>query len=86
MIDYASHDPDKVSYNSSIYNLTESEKSLLIKGSTFPFHLRKLSPELLYHDKKSSSQPTVDVASKNARLKDTAFTSYSVFDRNTSSS
>ena len=43
-----SHDPNKVIYNFSNYHLTDSDKSLLIKGLNLLFHLRKLSIQNLY--------------------------------------
>ena len=56
-----------------------------------PFHLRKLSYsksllpfELLFRDIKSNSESSVDLASVKARLQDTAFTSYSAFNKDNS--
>ena len=46
IIDNVSHDPNKVIYNFSNYHLTDSDKSLLIKGLNF--HLRKLSVQNFY--------------------------------------
>ena len=93
IVDSASHDPEKASYNFSICNLTESNKSSLIKGLNFTIPPKKIGYskfllpfELLYRDKKSSIQPSVNVYSKSARLQGTEFASYSGFDRDTSSS
>ena len=40
--------------------------------------------ELLFHDIKSNSESSVDLASVKARLQDTAFTSYSAFNKDNS--
>ena len=84
---------EKASSNFSIYNLTESDKSSLMKGLDLAIRPKKIEYskfllpfELLYCDKKSNSQPSVDADSKNACLQNKGFTCYSAFDRDTSSS
>ena len=89
--DNVSHDPDKVIYNFSNYHLTDSDKLLLIKGLNFAIPPKKIecskflfSFELLFRDIKFNSESSVDLASVKARLQDTAFTSYSAFDKDNS--
>ena len=84
--DNDSHDPNKVIYNFSNYHLTDSGKSLLIKGLNFAIPPKKIEYskfllpfELLFRDIKSNSESSVDFASVKALLQDTAFTSYSAF-------
>ena len=93
IIDNVSHDPNKVIYNFSNYHLTDSDKSLLIKGLNFAIPPKKIEDskfllpfELLFRDIKSNSESSVDLASVKARLQDTAFTSYSAFNNNLSKS
>ena len=64
------------------------DKSLLIKGLNFAIPPKKteyskflLPFELLFCDIKSNRESSVDLPSVKARLKDTAFTSYSVFNK-----
>ena len=85
VIDNVSHDPDKLINNFSNYHLTDSDKSLLIKGLNFAIppwkieHSKFLLPfKLLFRDIKSNIQSSV------ASLQDTAFTSYSAFSKNNS--
>ena len=80
------HDPNKVVYNFSNYQLTYSNKSLLIKDLNFSIRPKKvkyskflLPFEVLFRDIKSNNQSSADLASVKARLQDTAFTSYSAF-------
>ena len=42
IIDNVSHDPNKVIYNFSNYHLTDSDKSLLIKGLNFAIPPKKI--------------------------------------------
>ena len=85
------HDPDKAIYNFSNYHLTDSDKSLLFKGLNFAIPPKKIEFskfllvfDLLFRDIKSNSESLVDLASIKARLQDTAFTSYSAFNKNNS--
>ena len=87
-IDNASHDPNKVIYNFSNDLLTDSDKWLLIKGLNFAIPSKKIDYskfllpfELLFRDIKSNSESLLDLASVKARLQDTAFTSYSAFNK-----
>ena len=91
IIDSVSHNPNKVIYNFSNYHLTDSDKSLLIKGLNFAIPPKKIEYskfllpfELLFRDIKSNSESSVDLASVKARLQDTAFTSYSAFNKDNS--
>ena len=85
-----SHDPNKVIYNFSNYHLTDSDKSLLIKGFSFPIPLKKIEYskflllfELLFCDIKSNTESSVDLARLRHVYK-TAFTSYSAFNKHSS--
>ena len=67
IIDNVSHDPNKVTYNFSNYHLTDSDKSLLIKGLNFAIPPKKIEYskfilpfELLFHDIKANSESSVD--------------------------
>ena len=87
--DNASHDRDKVIYNFSNYHLTDSD--ILIKGLNFAIPPKKIEYskfllpfELLFHDIKSNSESSVDLASVKACLEDTAFTSYSALNKDNS--
>ena len=91
VIDNASHDPYKVIYNFSNYHLTDSDKSLPIKGLNFAIPPKKIEYskfllpfELLLCDTKSNSESSLDLASVKAHLQDTAFTSYSAFNKDNS--
>ena len=91
IIDNVSNDPNKVIYNFSNYRLTDSDKSLLIKGLNFVIPPKKIEYskflilfELLFRDVKPNSESSVDLASVKARLQDTAFTSYSAFNKDNS--
>ena len=91
IIDNVSNDPNKVIYNFPNYHLTDADKSLLIKGLNFAIPPKKteyskflLPFELLFCDIKSNSESSVDLASVKARLQDTAFTSYSAFNKDNS--
>ena len=83
IIDNVSHDPNKVICNFPSYHLTDSDKSLLIKGLNFAILPKKteyskflLPFELLLRDIKSNSESSVNLAGEKARLQVTAFTSY----------
>ena len=91
IIDNVSHDPNKAIYNFSNYHLTDSDKSLPTKGLNFAIPPKKIDYskfllpfQLLFHDKKCNSESSVDLASVKARLQDTAFTSYSDFNKDSS--
>ena len=91
IIDNVSNDPNKVIYNFPNYHLTDADKSLLIKGLNFAIPPKKIEYskfllpfELLFCDIKSNSESSVDLASVKARLQDTAFTSYSAFNKDNS--
>ena len=90
-IDNISCDPNKVVYNFSNYHLRNSDKSLLIRDLNFAISLKKteyskflLPFEFLFGDIKSDSESSVDLASIEARLQDTAFTSHSAFNKDNS--
>ena len=82
IIDNASHDPNKVIYNFSNYHLTDSDQSLLIRK--FEYSKFLLPFELLFRDIKSNSESSVDLATVKAHFQDTAFTSYSAFNKDNS--
>ena len=86
-----SHDPEKVIYNFSNYDLMDSDKSLLIKGTNFAIPPKKIEYskflllfELLFCDIKSNSESSIDLASVKAHLQDTVFTSYSASNKDNS--
>ena len=88
IIDDFSHDPNKVIYSFSNYRLTDSDKSLLIRGLNFAIWPKKIEYsrfllpfELLFRDIKSNSESSVDLPSVKARLQDTTFTSYAAFNK-----
>ena len=75
IIGHVLHDPNKVIYNFLNYHLTDSDKSLLIKGLNFAIPPKKIEYsklllpfELLFHDIKSNSESLVDLSSVKARL------------------
>ena len=91
IIDNISHDLNKVICNFSNYDLTDSGKSLLIRGLNFAIPPKKteyskflLPFQFLIHDIKSNSEPSVDLTNIKARLQDTAFTTYSAFNKDNS--
>ena len=91
IIDDFSHDPNKVIYSFSNYRLTDSDKSLLIRGLNFAIWPKKIEYsrfllpfELLFRDIKSNSESSVDLPSVKARLQDTTFTSYAAFNKDNS--
>ena len=70
------------------YHLTNSDKSLLIKGLNFVIPPKKIEYskfllpfESLFGDIKSNSKSSVDLASIKACLQDKTFTSYSAFNK-----
>ena len=78
-------------YNFSNYHLTDSDKSLLIRGLSFAIPPKKIEYsnfllpfELLFRDIKSNSESPIDLASEKARLHDTAFASHSAFSKDNS--
>ena len=91
VVDNISHDPKKVIYSFSNDHITDSDELLLIKGLNFAIPPKKneyskflLPFELLFRDIKSNSESSVDLISVKARLQDTAFTSYSAFNKDNS--
>ena len=91
--DNVSLDPNKVIYKFSGYHLRDPDKSLLIRGLNFAIPAKKieyskflLEFEFLFRDIKSNRESLVDLGSIKAHSQDTAFTSYSAFDKDTSSS
>ena len=91
IIDKISHDPNKVNSNFLKYHLMDSDKSFLIKGLNFAIPPKKIEYskfllpfEYQFCDIKSNSGSSVDLASTKARLQDTAFTSYSAFNKDNS--
>ena len=91
IIDNVSHDPNKLIYNFSNYHLTDSDKSLFIKGLNFAIPPKKIEYskfllpfELPFRDIKSNSESSVDLANVKGRLQDTAFTSYAGFNKDNS--
>ena len=69
----------------------DSDKLLLIKGLKFVIPPKKIECskfllpfKLPFCDIKSNSESSIDLASVKARLKDTAFTSYSAFNKDNS--
>ena len=75
IIDNVSHDPNKVIYNFPNYYLTDSDKSLLIKGFNFAIPPKKIEYskfslpfELLFRDIKSNSESSVGLASVKEHL------------------
>ena len=86
-----SHDPNKVIYNLANYHLTDSDKSLLIRGLNFAIPPKKIEYskfllpfELLFRDIKSNIESPVDLTSVKVRLQDTVFTFYSAFTKDKS--
>ena len=78
-----SHEPDKVLFNFSSYQLSEHEKSLLSKGLNFAISPKNLNYadymlpfELLFRDIDLLDIPRTDRDFIQGRLRDCAFTSY----------
>ena len=81
-----SHDPDKVIFNFSSYELSDVEKSVLCKGLNFSVkpkfikYSEFLRPfELLFRDVKQENFCSEDLSLMKARLRDTALSSYESF-------
>ena len=77
------HDPDKILFNFSSYQLSEHEKSLLNKGLNFAILSKNLNYvdymftfELLFRDIDLLDIPRTDRDFIQGRLRDCAFTSY----------
>ena len=90
-IDHNSHDLNKGIYKFSNYHLTDSDKSLLIRGLNFAIPPKKteypkflLPFEFLFCNIKSNSESSIDLASIKACLQDAAFPSYSTFNKDNS--
>ena len=88
-IDNIGHDPNKVIYNFSDYQLTESEKSVLCKGLQFAFPPSKLEYadfmlpfELLFRDIKNFDLSVPQSKAVKSKLLDTAFSSFDKFNKN----
>ena len=84
-----SHDPQKVIFNYSSHVLTESEKSLLCKGLNFAIPPDKLEYsdfllpfELLYRDIQNLDVTDQKKQLLKARIKDSALSSFSSFNKN----
>ena len=81
-----SHDPDKVIFNFSSYELSDVEKSVLCKGLNFSVkpkfikYSEFLRPfELQFRDVKQENFCSEDLSLMKARLRDTALSSYESF-------
>ena len=81
-----SHDPDKIIFNYSSYNLSKSEKSLLCKGLNFAIPPDKLEYsdyllpfELLYRDIKDLDLPNGKTNFLKAKIKDCALSSFKLY-------
>ena len=77
------HEPDKVIFNFSPYLLTESDKSLLLKGLNFAIPPKNLEYskfllpfELLFREIKSNKIAADSIPFIKAKLQDTALSSY----------
>ena len=91
IIDNVLHDPNNVIYNFSDYNLTDSDKLLLMRGLSFAIPAKKIECskflfqfKFLFRDIKPTSEFSIELTSINAHLQDKALTSYSAFDKDTS--
>ena len=78
----------KIIYGFSDYHLTDSYKSLLSRALNFAIPLKKIEYskfllpfEFLFRDIKSNSESSVDLASGNARVRDTTFIFHSAFNK-----
>ena len=83
-----SHDPDKIIFNYSSYNLSKSEKSLLCKGLNFVISPDKLEYsdyllpfELLYCDIKGLDLPQEKISFLKAKIKNCAFPSFTLYNK-----
>ena len=88
-----SHDPNKVIYNFSSYELSGVEKSILRKGINFSVKPKSIECsefllpfELLFRDVKQENLHSEDLSLIKARLLDTALSSYKSFSRDQSPS
>ena len=89
LVSATSHDPEKVSFNFSSNDLSDGEKSLLCKGLNFsisPKHLvhadHMLPFELLFSNINKNEMPNEVKKFLRTRLKDSAFTSFWLFNYN----
>ena len=87
------HDPNKVIFNFSSYELSDVEKSVLCKGLNFSVKPKSieyseflLAFELLFRDVKQENLHSEDLSLIKARLLDTALSSYESFSRDQSPS
>ena len=78
-----SHNPDRLIFNFSLYKLTDDKKNVLCKSLNFSVkpglieYSKFLLPfELLFHDIKREDLCNEDLSLTEARLLDTALTSY----------
>ena len=84
-LENCSHDPDKVIYNFSEHNLTESEKSVLRKGLKFtiPSKLEyadfMLPCELFFRDMTSNDLSIPQAKAIKSKILDTSFSSFDSF-------
>ena len=81
-----SHDPDKMTFNYSSYNLSKSEKNLLCKRLNFVISPDKLEYsdyllplELLYCDIKGLDLPQEKISFLKAKIKNCAFPSFTLY-------
>ena len=87
------HDPNKVIFNFSSYELSEVEKSVLCKGLNFSVKPKSIEYsefllpfELLFRDVKQENYQSEDLSLIKARLLDTVLSSYEIFSRDQSPS
>ena len=88
-----SHDPNKVIFNFSSYELSDVEKSVLCKGLNFSVKPKSIEYseyllpfELLFRDVKQENLHSEDLSLIKARLLDTVLPSYESFSRDQSPS
>ena len=81
-----SHDPNKVIFNVSSYELSDVEKSVLCKGLNFSIKPESIEYsdfllpfELLFRDVEQENLCSEDLSLIKARLLDTALSSYETF-------
>ena len=75
-----SHDPNKVVFNFSSYELSGIENSVLCKGLKSTEYLEFLLPfELIFWDVKQENLCSEDLSLMKVRLLDTALSSYESF-------
>ena len=77
------HDPDKLIFNFSLYELSDNEKNVVCKGLNFSVKPKSieyseclLSSELLFRDRKQENLCSEDFPSMKGRLPDRAFSKH----------